>query len=260
MEPILRFIFELILPSSQISILVLLSIVFLLFGIISWAKRSVLLLIVLYLLYATPFLCKYLSERLEQTYPVFKIENYTELENESVNIIVLGAGYVPDPRLSHTHMMNESLSNRLIEAIRIYNMLPSAVLVTSASAIHSQLSQAETSQQSAIQLGVNPEDIYIQDDPTNTCEEAKAFVRDHGVGTTVIIATSAMHMRRAMMLFESQGAKPIPAPTDFRIKKNPDRPAKIKDYFPKYKNIEILEFAIREYIGYWWTKSSCKTI
>jgi uncharacterized SAM-binding protein YcdF (DUF218 family) len=57
-------------------------------------------------------------------------------------------------------------------------------------------------------------------------------------------------MKRAMMLFEHFGAEPIPAPTAFRVKRNPDRPFRIKDYLPSMGNVRLLESVIKEEVGY----------
>lgn len=219
-----------------------------------WARRSFSGLVVLYLIYALPFLSWSLAERMEHRYPVFDMEQVAKLsatEDNPVYIVVLGAGKIADPRLDYNQMLSAAVTMRLMEGIRVHRMIPESYMVTSASAVHGELSQAEALRQAAIQLGVDASRIYTQDDPTNTCEEAKAFVRDHGVGTRVIIATSALHMRRSMMLFEQFGAEPTAAPTAFRVKRNPDRPFRVRDYMPSMSNVRLLESTMKENVGYW---------
>ena len=259
MESILRFFIDLIQPGSQLVILLVLSIGCVLAGKMVWAKRGFLLLIVLWLIYSTPFIPDFFIDRLENAYPVLTGDHIDQLldedtasDAEGIPIVVLGAGSTPDPRLEPTQMMSSSVAMRLIEAVRLYRILPESKIVTSASAVHGELSQAEILRQAAIRLGVDRHDISIQDDPTNTCEEAKTFVREHAEGAKVIIATAASHLPRAMHYFKSQGARPVAAPASFINKRNPDRPFKISDYFPSMSNVDNLERALKEYAGRWW--------
>lgn len=217
-------------------------------------------LVVLYLVYALPFLSHHMVERLEQWYPVYEAEAEVEVKAEAeveaeveepLYIIVLGAGSTADPRLGYNQMLSQTVTVRLMEAIRVFQLHPEAILVTSASAVHGNLSQAEILRRTAIELGVPDHQIRVQETPTNTCEEAKAFVDAHGEGSRVIIATSAIHMRRAMMLFRQFGAEPVAAPTGYRIKDNPNEPFRLRHFLPSMYNIRLLESAIKEEVGYW---------
>lgn len=229
----------------------------------TWARRCFALWLLLFLVYGTPFLSDYLTDRLENRYPVMDKAQLDELglsDGNPVYIVVLGAGHSPDPRLGYTQMLGSSVSMRLIEGVRLYHALPegSATLVTSASAVHGTLSQAEALKGAAAELGVPSHHIKTQPSPTNTCEEARAFVDKHGSGARVIIATSALHQRRAMMLFEQQGARPFAAPTAFANKRNPDAPSPgLRYYLPSRSNVGQLERVIKEYTGYEWGKRRC---
>ena len=229
-----------------------------------WARRCFALWLMLFFVYGTPFLADHFTDRLENAYPVMNEVRLSALDfqdDDPIYIIVLGAGHSPDPRLGFTQMLGESVSIRLIEGVRLYKALPegSARLVTSASAVHGTLSQAEALKGAAIQLGVPSHHIETQPSPTNTCEEVRAFVANHGEGARVIIATAALHQRRAMMLFELQGAEPFAAPTGFVNKRNPDAPSPgLSSYLPRPKNVKQLESVIKEYVGYEWGKRRCR--
>jgi uncharacterized SAM-binding protein YcdF (DUF218 family) len=229
----------------------------------AWARRCFGLWLILFFIYGTPFLADHFTDTLENAYPVMTEQRLAELdldEDAPVYIIVLGAGHSPDPRLGFTQMLSESVSMRLIEGVRLYNALPEgrARLVTSASAVHGRLSQAEALKGAAMQLGVPEAHIHTQSTPTNTCEEARAFAAYHGEGAQVIIATAALHQRRAMMLFEQQGVQPFAAPTAFTNKENPDAPPPgFSSYLPRLKNVNQLERVIKEYVGYEWGKRQC---
>lgn len=68
-------------------------------------------------------------------------------------------------------------------------------------------------------MNIPQEVLWIQDRSQNTQEDAlysAEYLRDKGIDE-IILVTSAMHMPRAVALFEQQGLKVIPAPTDFTI-------------------------------------------
>lgn len=261
MEPILRFVFDIAQPSSQLALLLAAVLLLFLLGWNGYARRALAVFILAWLLYATPFVSGYFTDRLENHYPVLSGEELEQLtpmaEGDSLYIIVLGAGHSPDPRLKPGQMLNRNLTMRLTEAVRLYRELPGSKLVTSASAVHGTYSQAEALRDAAIGLGVNREDISIQEEPANTCEEARAFVRDHGEGARVIISTSALHQRRAMMLFEQQGASPVAAPAQFINKRYPARGFRVSDYVPSIENVTNLDRVMKEYAGYLWNSRRC---
>ncbi len=261
-ESFARLVFELIQPTAQLVILLVVIAVLLFAG---WRRRALqafAVLFVLWLVYANPFLSGMMVDRLQNSYPVLDGGKLAELQilaesQEPVFVIVLGSGHTPDARLKPSQMLTELATMRLVEGIRVHRQLPGSRLVTSASVEYGNYTQAEAMRDAAIALGVDPDDIDIQPDPTTTCEEARAFVRDHGPGARVVVATSATHMRRAMMLFEQQGALPVAAPTAFIRKENPDKPFSITGWMPSLENIDDLEQAIKEYVGYIWDKRQC---
>ena len=88
----------------------------------------------------------------------------------------------------------------------------------------------------------------------NTAEEANA-VANELLGSTsgqqtrsIILVTSAFHMRRAKLLFERVGFTVIPFPTDFRVCRN--QPLTILDFFPSADGLKKTETALREVYGY----------
>lgn len=74
-------------------------------------------------------------------------------------------------------------------------------------------------QQIMLQLGVPEEAMILQEDSQNTAEDAlfsAEILRDLEIDE-IILVTSALHMPRALALFEAQGLAVIPAPTDYTI-------------------------------------------
>jgi len=300
-ESIARLILELIMPSSQLLILLVVVGVLIYLG---WRRRAWqvgILWVVLWLVYATPFLSGVLIDRLQYTHPVLTEERMVELgllhsgtdepgmfnpetnepglhypgESEGaltdtspasaselspdpVYIIILGSSHTPDVRLLPTHMLSDNAVQRLVEALRVYRLLPDAHLITSGRYQHGEYSQAESTRDALISLGVDPGNIHIQPEASSTCDEARTFVRDHGPGARIIISTSALHMRRAMMVFEQQGASPVAAPAAFIRKQKPEDSFRLAKLLPSRGNIGELESAIKEYVGYAWERRRCR--
>lgn len=110
----------------------------------------------------------------------------------------------------------------------------------------------------ASQLGIPASAIRLTPPVGNTADEAAAISRMLGVNATsprtIILVTSAYHMRRSQMLFEQAGFRVIPYHVDFQVG-IPDRHP-LLDYLPSSRALENSETAIRELIGtmYYWLR------
>ena len=304
LESLARFILQLILPSSQLLILLVIIAVLILIGWHRRAWQAGIVWIVLFLVYATPFLSGIMIDRLQHTWPVLTTERMYEfgllpagpdesgmqnsgqsgdlragpagsgedvedadlppdslpdtVQADTVHIIILASSHTPDERLEPTQMLSDASVQRLVEGLRLYRQIPGARLITSGHYAYGEYSQAEATRDALISLGVDPGHIRIQPEAGSTCEEARAFVREHGDGARIIISTSALHMRRAMMIFEQQGARPVAAPAAFIRKQKPEDPVRPSKWLPSFNNISELESAINEHIGYVWNRRQCR--
>lgn len=66
----------------------------------------------------------------------------------------------------------------------------------------------------AYMLGVSPDDMVLESQSKDTGEQSQ-FVKGIIENDRCILMTSAIHMSRAMLVFEQKGLKPTAAPTDF---------------------------------------------
>jgi uncharacterized SAM-binding protein YcdF (DUF218 family) len=165
----------------------------------------------------------------------------------------LGGGHTNDSRLPANNQLAKGALARLAEGIRILNEVEGSVLVTSGwSGKREAIPQAEVLAQTAVLLGVDSARIKKQILPKNTWMEASEYKRLFGDTATLVLVTSAIHMPRAMYLFQKAGLNPLPAPTDHLIKKG----EKTNPLFwmPKAGNIAKTESAIHEYVGILWYK------
>jgi len=203
------------------------------------------------LIISTRFMPDMLAVRLEDKYKSFTEADCINLK-EPVNIIVLGGGHSDGKRLPVNDRLSGSALGRLVEGIRIYKMIPGSYLITSGYSGGLSVSQAEVVKEAAIMLGVDSSMIKILPTTRNTFDEATTYKKNFGSSGSVIVVTDAIHMPRAMMLFKKAGLTPIADPTNHLIKKSTAKSP--FSWIPSAGNIEIIEYAIHEYAGIFWTK------
>jgi uncharacterized SAM-binding protein YcdF (DUF218 family) len=131
-------------------------------------------------------------------------------------IVILGAGAGYDADLPGAMNLNSATLTRLAEGVRMFKASANATLVTSAAGdIGSPVSQAQLVKDAAIGLGVPPHAIASLHTPNTTLEEALAFKEAFGTHQQIILVTSALHMPRAVAIFNDLGMSVLPAPTDY---------------------------------------------
>lgn len=105
----------------------------------------------------------------------------------------------------------------------------------------------------AIDRGVPPDRIVVTEKVSNTAGEAAAVASqlagDGAARRTVILVTSAFHMRRARLIFERAGLTVVPYPVDFQTD---DSPLGVLDAVPTAEALRHTETALRELYGYWY--------
>jgi uncharacterized SAM-binding protein YcdF (DUF218 family) len=106
----------------------------------------------------------------------------------------------------------------------------------------------------AVERGVPRDRIYVTGRVSNTADEAQE-VAAHllraktGEDQTIILVTSAFHMRRALLLFEQAGLTVVAYPVDFRVSEG--RKFSLLDLVPTATSLAQTETALRELYGYW---------
>ena len=172
--------------------------------------------------------------------------------SDSFHIMVLGSGHVDDPGLPSVMDLGDAGLSRLTEGLRLFGLIKRAKLVFSGYGGKSGISHAEIQRQASIEMGVNQSKISIIPTAENTWQEATKYHKKFGSETKLILVTSAMHMSRAVYLFQKKGLDPIPAPCNFKVKDDPtDRNWGIS---VSAENMLILRLALHEYLGMWYAK------
>lgn len=253
-----RLVIKLLLTPIGITLILHLAIVVLyLIGKMRIIKFLVGFAIVWFFIISTPILPNYLLLKLENKYTPVTIQSIkTELNSSKdslINILILGGGFETDNRLSFTSQLSSNSLSRLAEGIRLNRLLGRSNLIFSGFRDIQPISNAYASKLAAQELGIDSTIIKTLNEPWNTKAEVIEYLHRFGKTGKLYLVTDAVHMPRAMMLFQSSGLQPIAAPTNFYIKIN-NIPKRYLDYFPSSLNIHYMEMVFNEYLGMLWVK------
>jgi len=196
------------------------------------------------LLFAYPPFANLLVTNLEDRYTKYE---YTE---DIRYVHVLGAGHTTDPSQPLSSQISNAGLKRDLEGILLHRSIKDSKIIFTGYDGFTDTPVSIMNSRLAIALGVSREDIIQNPEPKDTKEEAlftKSIVGDRPFA----LVTSATHMPRAMVIFESLGMHPVAAPTDFVKGKGYDLWT-VPNIVALYKS----KRAIHEYIGILWTKIS----
>lgn len=239
-----KIISALIMPLSLIIILLFL-------GILFYRKypkfsfRCTCTATLLLFLSAFPPFSDWIMSPIEKQYPSFKNSSKT-----IDYIIILGCSHTNDKTLPTTSRLKACSLQRLVEAIRIYQLHPEAKIITSGGAFGQQTSNAQAVKQAAISLGIPENNIITENFPKDTQEEAE-LISPRVIGTNVVLVTNADHMPRAIKYFKQNGVNPIAAPAGHWVKNNTAH-KNWRYYIPSSNKIEQSTTAWYEGIGLLW--------
>lgn len=108
-------------------------------------------------------------------------------------------------------------------------------------------SEGAIARQFAIGAGVPADRVEVSPQVLNTQQEAEVIrPMFTSVRPRIVLVTSAFHMPRAVVTFESAGFEVIAHPVDFRA---PVRRTVLTDWLPKPEALEKTDIVIRELIG-----------
>lgn len=202
------------------------------------------ILLILFSSYPFP---RFMLGSLEKQYLAMDCKDIMSNHPDIRYIVVLGGGIAYENRLPITSQFYSSSLVRVIEGIRLYYKIPNVKLILSGGGRFDPITSAELMVKLSKEIGVDEENIIIENTSLNTNEEAELI--KHIVNRDAfLLVTSASHMPRAMALFKQHGMKPIAAPTDHRIKKT--RLLNYNSLFPNGGNLGNTETAFYEYLGF----------
>lgn len=231
----------LIMPINVVLLLLILAVLF------HWKKpkasiRCLFTATIILLLTSFPPLSDQFMSKIEDDYPPF-----TKADIPVDYIVVLGCRHSSNPKLPVTSQLGDCSLERMVEALRIFNLHPEARIITSGYAGKDKTSNAQKVKQALVLLGVPAQKIITENFPQDTEEEAQ-LISPRIQGTKVVLVTNADHMPRAMGYFEAQGVSPTAAPTGYWVK-DPEGEKSWSYYVPNSKKLEQTTIAWYETLG-----------
>ncbi|MCB1179097.1 MAG: YdcF family protein [Leptospiraceae bacterium] len=180
-------------------------------------KRIIILSPILVLwFFSSPPISQFLLKTLEHPYPPMEME---KIPTSDV-IVVLGGminpltAYPEKPELL-------SSADRLTDAVILFNQKKAGkILFTGGSGVLFQqdVEEASNAKKIMVDLGVPEESILIENKSRNTYENARYSLEilKQNKLESVILITSAFHMKRSLGVFKKQGIKVFAFPTDYK--------------------------------------------
>lgn len=218
-----------------------------------WVKRILWSVVILFYVFSLPIFAYYRTKSIEGAYPSKPIEEYPK----SDAIVVLGGstGQKTFPRFE----AEETEGSRLLPAIRLFHQKKANLIIVSGGVPYEGTdgkSRTESSDMKEIllDLGIPESSIIEENKSRNTVENAlfvKKILEKKGINE-VLLVTSAVHMRRAMMIFEKAGMKAIPVPC---LHKATVRDIGVSDFLPDAGALGSANSLIKESFGYLLTSS-----
>jgi len=171
-------------------------------------------------------------------------------------IVVLGGGsrdlsWVPtEPELSRGSL------ERVVDAVQFARKhhLPLVMSGGSGDPKPGTVMEADVMADVATRLGIPEKDIIIENRSRNTWENA-GEVQKLLPGKTVVLVTSAFHMRRSVAMFKKRGFSVLPAPAGYLSQ---TRHVSYTYYIPRSEALATSSTAISEYISLAWYKVTGK--
>lgn len=195
-------------------------------------------------LWSTPWLYSRLGGGLESPYPPRPVEQYPKGDF----IVLLGGGVSRHPVSPYPELF--SASDRVFQAARLYRAgKAKKIIVTGAQ-------EKETSFVLLQELGVPADGIIVENSARNTDENAlrvRELATKEKKDVTILLVTSAWHMRRAEHLFRKAGFSVTPVATDYEglyFKAFSERTL-TSGLMPTPEMLGRNSLMLKEYLGYW---------
>lgn len=194
---------------------------------------------------STPIFSNLIMKKVEGEYFYRSIN-----EIEEADAIVILSGIMRINEFEDDYIVEWGDIDRFFKGIRLYDLKKSNLIVFTGGNNpynKTKISEGKILEKFALKYGVKKEDIEITKDVLNTSDEAQAVFDLLGNNKTIILVTSAFHMKRAKLLFERQGINVIPYKVDYKTP--PEIEFNFIDFLPSSEGLRKTEIAFREIIG-----------
>jgi uncharacterized SAM-binding protein YcdF (DUF218 family) len=166
------------------------------------------------------------------------------------SIILLGGGIIDKvPDFSGYGTPTDRMLARIVAAVRIQKKLNIPIIVSGGKVYKNTSSEAEIAKRFLVDLGVEEGRIVIEENARDTYENAK-YSKEICMRNNYkkpILITSAFHMKRAVLSFNTVGLDVIPYPAGFKSKNRED--FRWHSTLPRSVSLAATSDALREYFG-----------
>lgn len=194
----------------------------------------------IYVVFGSGPVAFWLMEGLEDRYAT--LADPAVIERPVDYIVVLAAYGEVDERAPPGNQVNRASIFRLLEAMRLHQARPEAIVV-----LTGREEVPALMRESLLVMGMPADRVMLESESRNTHDSA-VHLRDRLEDRQFILVTSAGHMARSVRAFEKQGLQPIPAPTDFLSR----RQLRLSSWLPTPGHLGISDQAMHEYLGMAW--------
>lgn len=213
-----------------------------------FARKIKLLLPVLFLyFFSNSCIANFLIGTLESKTKQFTLESAPQADT----IVVLG-GMIQTISIVPGRPELTDSADRLIDAVRLYQKgKAKKILFTGGSGLlfEDTYKEADLAKIILLDLGVKEEDILLESNSRNTWEnatETKPILEKEKV-KSILLVTSAFHMKRALGCFSKMGITVYPFPTDYRGISS--RSQAFDLWIPSPGYLELSTMALKEWVG-----------
>ena len=208
-------------------------------------KKLIYLFSILFYIISTPIFSNFIMKIVEGEYKHEKLENL-----EKVDAIVILGGMLKIYEFENNYTVEWEDPDRFFKGIELYNSFKSDKIIFTGGKSPfnlTQVSEGSVLKNYALKYGVLEEDIIVTKEVLNTYDESLAVSEVLGENKTIILVTSAFHMKRAKFLFEKQNLRVIPYKVDYLSTTNPK--LHFIDFLPSSSGLQKTEIALREQLG-----------
>ncbi|MDW3192322.1 MAG: YdcF family protein [Cytophagales bacterium] len=176
------------------------------------------------------------------------------MDQEQYDVAVVLTGMTKPDLTYDDHVQFNGAAERFIEPLRLYHQKKvKKILISggSGSLIFPELKEAPALKELALQLKVDEKDLIIEMESRNTFENAKytsAILNEQFNDPSILLITSASHMKRSAACFKKQGLSPYLYPVDLQT--NPNHQSFLKEAIPDIYALNMWTAFFHELFGY----------
>lgn len=162
-------------------------------------------------------------------------------------IVLLGGGVIKNP-IAHAVEPSIIAYARIYQTAKLYfscltQAIQCKIIISGGDPQNNGITEAEAYKNALSHLNVNSDDIVIEVNSKNTYENAEyvtAMIKPEEFDQVVLV-TSGIHIKRAMLYFSNFGLTPTPISSDYL--------SPLIGFIPTAYNFTLTDLAIHEYIG-----------